>query len=64
MLLQLSGVASHGLYRDRWPVEQVPLAAKQMLGGARQFVFAPERRMNNPESSAAAQTPLSLHKLS
>ena len=28
------------LYLDRWPVEQVPLAAKQMLGCQRQFVFA------------------------
>lgn len=26
---------------DRWPVEQVPLAAKQLLGLQRQFVFAP-----------------------
>ena len=40
--LLLSGAALRGLYRDRWPVEQVPLAAKQMLGGARQFVSAPE----------------------
>ena len=40
--LLLSGTALHGLYQDRWPVEQVPLAAKQMLGGARQFVSAPE----------------------
>ena len=30
------------LYRDRWPVEQVPLAAKQMLGAVRAFVFAKE----------------------
>lgn len=28
------------LYLDRWPVEQIPLAAKQMLGCQRQFVFA------------------------
>lgn len=28
------------LYLDRWPVEQLPLAAKQMLGCQRQFVFA------------------------
>ena len=26
--LQLSGIALRGLYRDRWPVEQVPLAGK------------------------------------
>ncbi len=29
-------------YTDRWPVEQVPLSAKQMLGAHRQFVSAPE----------------------
>jgi hypothetical protein len=29
-------------YRDRWPVEQPPLAAKQMIGLQRQFVFAEE----------------------
>lgn len=28
------------LYLDRWPVEQIPLAAKQMLGLHRQFVSA------------------------
>ncbi len=28
------------LYRARWPVEQVPLAAKQILGLHRHFVFA------------------------
>lgn len=52
--LQLSGAASHGLYRDRWPVEQVPLAAKQMLGGARQFVFAPESCQRLPELNLLA----------
>ena len=40
--LRLTGASLRGLYRDRWPVEQIPVAAKQMLGGARQFVFAPE----------------------
>lgn len=47
--LPLSGAALRGLYRDRWPVEQVPLAGKQMLGGARQFVFAPESCQRLPE---------------
>ena len=32
----------HALYHDRWVVEQLPLAAKQMLGAARAFVHAPE----------------------
>lgn len=27
------------LYLDRWPVEQIPLVAKQLLGCQRQFVF-------------------------
>lgn len=45
----LSEQALYALYRDRWPVEQVPQAAKQMLGGARQFVFAPESRHRLPE---------------
>lgn len=30
------------IYLDRWPVEHPPLAAKQMVGLHRQFVFAPE----------------------
>jgi len=47
--VKLSGPAWRGLYRDRWPVEQIPLAGKQMLGGARQFVFAPAARYRLPE---------------
>ena len=55
-------------YPDRWPVEQVPLAAKQMVGAARQFVSAPETCQRLPElallagavlSYAAATTPAS-----
>jgi hypothetical protein len=52
--LLLSGTALRGLYQDRWPVEQVPLAAKQMLGGARQFVFAPESCQRLPELNLLA----------
>jgi hypothetical protein len=37
------------LYRDRWPVEQAPLAAKQMIGLHRHFVFAPEICFRLPE---------------
>jgi hypothetical protein len=29
------------LYLDRWPVEQIPLVTKQLLGCQRQFVFTP-----------------------
>jgi hypothetical protein len=42
------------LYRDRWPVEQVPLSAKQMLGAARQFVSAPEACQRLPELALVA----------
>jgi hypothetical protein len=52
--LKLSGAALRGLYRDRWPAEQVPLAGKQMLGGARQFVFAPESCQRLPELNLLA----------
>jgi hypothetical protein len=30
------------LYLDRWSVEQLPLAAKQLIGAGRQFVHAAE----------------------
>jgi hypothetical protein len=42
------------LYRDRWPVEQLPLAAKQLLGAARQFVSAPEACQRLPELALLA----------
>jgi hypothetical protein len=40
--LPIAARALRDLYLDRWPVEQLPLAAKQMLGAARAFVSAPE----------------------
>lgn len=39
----------HLLYTDRWPIEQLPLAGKQMVGAHRQFVFAAETRHRLPE---------------
>ena len=39
---------------DRWPVEQFPLAAKQMLGAARAFVSAPETCQRLPELALLA----------
>jgi hypothetical protein len=57
--LQIPARAVRDLYRDRWPVEQVPLAAKQMLGAARQFVHAPETCQRLPEVSLLAGTILS-----
>jgi len=47
--LRLRPVTSFALYQDRWPVEQVPLAAKQMLGAHRQFVFADQSCQRWPE---------------
>ena len=47
--LPAPGAVILALYQDRWPVEQWPLSAKQMLGGVRQFVFAPESRQRLPE---------------
>jgi len=42
------------LYRDRSPVEQLPLAAKQMLGAARQFVHEQETCQRFPELALLA----------
>jgi hypothetical protein len=42
------------LYQDRWPVEQIPLAAKHMVGAHRQFVFAEESRHRLPELTLLA----------
>jgi hypothetical protein len=42
------------LYRDRWPVEQAPLAAKQMIGCERAFVFGDESRGRLPELAMSA----------
>jgi hypothetical protein len=47
--LRLRPATSFSLYQDRWPVEQVPLAAKQMVGAHRQFVFAPQSCQRWPE---------------
>jgi hypothetical protein len=47
--LALGGEALQAFYGDRWPVEQVPLAAKQIVGAVRQFVFGRESRQRLPE---------------
>ena len=44
------------IYLDRWPVEHPPLAAKQMVGLHRQFVFAPEACFRLPELALLAGT--------
>jgi hypothetical protein len=57
--LSVSGQVCLALYRDRWPVEQLPLAGKQLLGAARQYVFAPESRQRLPELALLAGAILS-----
>jgi hypothetical protein len=47
--VRLRPVTAFNLYQDRWPVEQVPLAAKHMIGTHRQFVFADQSCQRWPE---------------
>lgn len=47
--IKLQPQTVHALYTDRWPIEQLPLAGKQMVGAHRQFVFAAETRHRLPE---------------
>ncbi len=41
-------------YHERWPIEQVPLTAKQLIGAQRQFVFADAARQRLPELALLA----------
>jgi hypothetical protein len=52
--LPITAFALFCLYRDRWPIEQLPLAAKQMLGAERAFVFGKESRFRLPELAVLA----------
>jgi len=45
----LKPVSVRAIYKDRWPVEQIPLSAKQMIGSHRQFVHAEETIQRLPE---------------
>ena len=57
--LPLAPEPVRAIYRDRWAVEQLPLAAKQMVGAARQFVHAPETCQRLPELALLAGSILS-----
>ncbi|MDQ2947075.1 MAG: hypothetical protein M3Y27_14225 [Acidobacteriota bacterium] len=57
--LTITAHAIWRLYRDRWPVEQLPLAAKQMIGAERSFVFGKEARYRLPELALIAGNILS-----
>jgi len=52
--LPLQAPTVKAIYHDRWPVEQIPLAAKQMVGAHRQFVHAPESIQRLPELALLA----------
>lgn len=52
--LPLDPAVARPLYRDRWPVEQLPLAGKQLIGAERQFVHAPETCQRLPELALLA----------
>lgn len=57
--LPVSAYALWRLYRDRWAVEHLPLAAKPMLGAERAFVFGKESRYRLPELALLAGNLLS-----
>ena len=57
--LKLKPESVHHIYSDRWPVEQVPLSSKQMLGAHRQFVHNPECVQRLPEITLLAGSILS-----
>ncbi len=57
--LKLKASSVKAMYQDRWPVEQIPLAAKQMIGAHRQFVHADESIQRLPELALLAGSILS-----
>jgi len=57
--LSLTAYALWCLYFDRWPIEQIPLSAKQMLGASRTFVFGKASRVRVPVVSLLAGSVLS-----
>lgn len=57
--LKLKAATLKAIYQDRWPVEQIPLAAKQMVGAHRQFVHNQESIQRLPELALLAGSILS-----
>ncbi len=55
----LQPASVRAIYKDRWPVEQIPLSAKQMIGSHRQFVHADETIQRLPELALMAGSILS-----
>jgi hypothetical protein len=52
--LKLKPESVRAIYKDRWPVEQIPLSAKQMVGAHRQFVHNTESIQRLPELALLA----------
>ncbi len=52
--LSIEPATVKALYHDRWPIEQIPLSAKQIVGAHRQFVFAQESIQRLPELALLA----------
>jgi hypothetical protein len=57
--LSVSAHALWRLYQDRWPIEQLPLAAKQILGAEQAFVFGQDSRVRLPQLALLAGNVLS-----
>ncbi|MGH7176751.1 MAG: hypothetical protein ACREJC_05165 [Tepidisphaeraceae bacterium] len=52
--LPLTAAELLAFYHERWPIEQIPLAAKQLIGAHHQFVFADSSRQRLPELALLA----------
>jgi len=57
--IKLKPESVRAIYKDRWPVEQIPNSAKQMVGSHRQFVHATESIQRLPELTLLAGSILS-----
>jgi len=57
--IRLKPESIRAIYKDRWPVEQIPLSSKQMVGAHRQFVHNPESVQRLPELALLAGSILS-----
>ena len=59
MRLKLNPESVYLFYKDRWPIEQPPLVAKQLLGLNRAYVFHPEAVARIPEIALLSGNSLS-----
>jgi len=57
--IKLKPESVSAIYKDRWPVEQIPNSAKQMVGSHRQFVHNTESIQRLPELTLLAGSILS-----